>query len=37
MYFDKFILGVASRDLFQADKSIMRVFSFPKAVFEGVG
>ena len=29
MYFEKFLLAVESRDLFQADKSIIRVFSFP--------
>ena len=31
MSFDKFLLAVESRDLFQADKSIIRVFSFPKS------
>ena len=30
MSFDKFILAVESRDLSQADKSIIRVSSFPK-------
>ena len=30
MSFDKFILAVESRDLSQADKSIIRVYSFPK-------
>ena len=30
MSFDKFPLAVESRDLFQADKSIIRVSSFPK-------
>ena len=30
MSFDKFILAVESRDLCQADKSIIRVSSFPK-------
>ena len=30
MSFDKFILTVESRDLSQADKSIIRVFSFQK-------
>ena len=34
MSFDKFILAVESRDLSQADKSIIRMSSFPKAVFE---
>ena len=29
MSFDKFILAVESRDLSQADKSIIRVSSFP--------
>ena len=28
--FDKFLLAVESRDLSQADKSIIRVSSFPK-------
>ena len=30
MSFDKFLLAVESRDLSQADKSIIRVFSFQK-------
>ena len=30
MSFDKFILAVESRDLSQADKSIIRVYYFPK-------
>ena len=30
MWFDKFLLAVESRDLSQADKSIIRVSSFPK-------
>jgi hypothetical protein len=30
MSLDKFLLAVESRDLFQADKSIIRVSSFPK-------
>ena len=30
MSFDKFLLAVESRDLSQADKSILRVSSFPK-------
>ena len=30
MSFDKFILAVKSCDLSQTDKSIIRVFSFPK-------
>ena len=30
MSFDKFLLSVESRDLSQADKSIIRVSSFPK-------
>ena len=30
MSFDKFLLAVESRDLSQADKSIVRVSSFPK-------
>ena len=30
MFFDKFILAVESRDLSQADKSIIRVSFFPK-------
>ena len=30
MSFDKFLLAVKSRDLSQADKSIIRVSSFPK-------
>ena len=30
MSFDKFLLAVGSRDLSQADKSIIRVSSFPK-------
>ena len=30
MSFDKFFLGVESRDLSQADKSIIRVSSFPE-------
>ena len=30
MFFDKFLLAVESRDLSQADKSIIRVSSFPK-------
>ena len=30
MCFDKFLLAVESRDLSQADKSIIRVYSFPK-------
>ena len=30
MSFDKFLLAVESRDLSQADKSIIRVPSFPK-------
>ena len=30
MSFDKFLLAVESRDLFQADKSIIIVSSFPK-------
>ena len=30
MSFDKFLLAVESRDLSQADKSIIRVYSFPK-------
>ena len=30
MSFDRFILAVESRDLSQDDKSIIRVFSFPK-------
>jgi hypothetical protein len=34
MSFDKFLLAVESRDISQADKSIIRVSSFPKAVFE---
>ena len=34
MSFDKFLLAVESRDLSQADKSIIRKSSFPKAVFE---
>ena len=29
MSFDKFLLAVESRDLSQADKSIIRVLSFP--------
>ena len=28
--FDKFLLAIESRDLSQADKSIMKVSSFPK-------
>ena len=32
MSFDKFLLAVESRDLSQADKSIISVSSFPKAV-----
>ena len=32
MFFDKFLLAVESRDLSQADKSIMRVSSFPNWV-----
>jgi hypothetical protein len=32
MSFDKFLLAVESRDLSQADKSIIRVYSFPKLV-----
>ena len=31
MSFDKFLLAVESRDLSQADKSIISVSSFPKA------
>jgi hypothetical protein len=34
MSFDKFLLAVESHDLSQADKSIIRLSSFPKAVFE---
>ena len=34
MSFDNFLLAVESRDLSQADKNIIRVSSFPKAVFE---
>ena len=34
MSFDKFLFAVKSRDLSQADKSIKRVSSFPKAVFK---
>ena len=34
MSFDRFLLAIESRDLSQADKSIIRVSSFPKAVFE---
>ena len=30
MSFDKFLLAVESRDLSQADKSIIRVSAFPK-------
>ena len=30
MSFDRFLLAVESRDLSQADKSIIRVSSFPK-------
>ena len=30
MSFDKFLLAVESRDLSQADKSMIRVSSFPK-------
>ena len=30
MSFDKFLLAVQSRDLSQADKSIIRVSSYPK-------
>ena len=30
MWFDRFLLAVKSRDLSQADKSIIRVSSFPK-------
>ena len=30
MSFDNFLFAVESRDLSQADKSIIRVFSFPK-------
>jgi hypothetical protein len=30
MSLDKFLLAVESRDLSQAEKSIIRVFSFPK-------
>ena len=30
MVFDRFLLAVESRDLSQADKSIIRVFSYPK-------
>ena len=30
MSFDKFLLAIESRDLSQADKSIMKVSSFPK-------
>ena len=30
MSFDKFLLAVESRDLSQADKSIIIVYSFPK-------
>ena len=30
MSFDKFLLAVESRDLSQADKSIIRASSFPK-------
>ena len=30
MSFDRFLLAVESRDLSQANKSIIRVFSFPK-------
>ena len=32
MSFDRFLLTVESRDLSQADKSIIRVSSFPKLV-----
>ena len=32
MFFDRFLLAVESRDLSQADKSIIRVSSFPKLV-----
>ena len=34
MSFDKFLLAVESRNLSQADKGIIKVSSFPKAVFE---
>ena len=34
MSFDKFLLAVESCDLSQADKSIIRVSSFPKVVFQ---
>jgi hypothetical protein len=34
MSFDKFLLAVESPDLSQGDKSIIRVSSFPQAVFE---
>ena len=34
MSFDRFLLAVELRDLSQADKSIIRVSAFPKAVFE---
>ena len=30
MSFDKFLLAIESRDLSQADKSIIRVYFFPK-------
>ena len=33
MSFDKFLLAVESRDLSQANKSIIRVSSFPKLLF----
>ena len=35
MSFDKFILAAESRDLSQADKSIIRVSSFPKLFLNG--
>ena len=36
MSFDKFLLAVESRDLSQADKSIIRVFSFQKLFLNDV-
>ena len=34
MSFDRFLLAVESRDVSQADKSIIRVSSFPKLVMD---
>ena len=33
MSFDRFLLAVESRDLSQADKRIIRVYSFPSFIF----